>query len=78
MTSFPDIVETSAAELAVLLRSGELTVPGLVAACLERIRRMDGEGPRLHGVIETSDHAMSIADSLERELREGRDRKSVV
>ena len=74
MTSFPDIVETSAAELAVLLRSGELTVPGLVAACLERIRRMDGEGPRLHGVIETSDHAMSIADSLERELREGRDR----
>ncbi len=74
MTSSPDIVEVGVGELGRMLRSGELTVPDLVATCLDRIELMDQQGPRLHGVIEVATHAMHIARERERELREGQDR----
>lgn len=74
MTSPQHIAEISAVELGRLLRSGELTVPALVAACLERIEQMDRQGPGLHAVIETSPEALRLAETLEEELRGGRDR----
>ena len=51
--------------------SGELSARSLVEAYLERIERIDRSGPRLNSVIEINPQALSIADSLDEERREG-------
>jgi aspartyl-tRNA(Asn)/glutamyl-tRNA(Gln) amidotransferase subunit A len=62
----------SIGEAARRLRSGELTCTGLVRGCLERIEALQ---PRLNAFLAvTADAAMARAETLERELRAGKDR----
>lgn len=68
------IEEVSAGALRAALDNGDYTVRDLVQACLDRIAAMDKVGPALHAVIETNPDALTIADSLDAELRDGRSR----
>jgi amidase len=66
--------EATIAELGARLRAGELTVHGLAEAYLARIEAVDRAGPTLRSVIEINPDALAIADALDAELRQGRDR----
>ena len=63
------IEERSLADLRADLDAGRTTSEQLVAAYLERIRRIDRAGPRLSSVIETNPDALSIARALDEERR---------
>lgn len=68
------IEEVSAGELRAGLDSGAFTVRELVQACLDRINDMDRTGPSLRAVIEINPDALTIADELDAELKDGRQR----
>lgn len=69
-----DLVEVTVAQLREALAKGDLTVRQLVQACLDRIAANDREGPALHAVIETNPDALTIADELDAELKDGKSR----
>lgn len=68
------IEEVSAGELRAGLDSGAFTIRQLVRACLDRINDMDRTGPSLRAVIEINPDALTIADELDAELKDGRKR----
>lgn len=63
------VEERSLAELSAALAAGRTSSQRLVAAYLERIRRIDRAGPRLSSVIETNPDAPAIARALDEERR---------
>jgi amidase len=68
------VEEVEIAALAEALRKGTVTVRGIVEAYLARIEEIDRSGPALNAVIEVNPDALSIADELDRELQQKRDR----
>lgn len=66
--------EVSIAELQEGYQSGEYTIREVVQAYLDRIGAIDKNGPSLNSVIQINPDALAIADSLDKELREGQQR----
>ena len=66
------IEEVSVGELRTGLDTGQFTVRDLVQACLDRIEAMNRTGPSLGAVIEVNPDALTIADELDVDLKEGR------
>ncbi len=64
-----DLPECSIAELQVCFDRGEWTATMLCEAFLERIARIDREGPTLRAVIEVNPDALAIAKALDQERR---------
>lgn len=67
-----DLDELSISELQQHLQTGQYTSKKLVEMYVDRINDIDKNGPRLNSVIELNPEAESIADSLDRERKEGR------
>ena len=63
------VVEATIAGLQEALAEGQLTSRQLVLAYLERIARIDREGPALNSILEINPDALFIADALDIERR---------
>lgn len=61
--------ELSLADIAAAYADGSLTSQRLTQLYLDRIARLDRQGPKLGAVIETNPSALSIAAELDRERR---------
>ena len=66
-----ELEEASIQEQLDGMASGRWTAADLTEMYLDRIARMDREGPRLRSVIETNPEAMEIAAALDRERASG-------
>jgi amidase len=66
------VIETTIAEVRTGLDKGWFTIAEYIEAALERIGRMDQQGPTLNAVIELNPDAMEIAEQLDQEARSGR------
>jgi amidase len=66
-TSFVTVEEVSIAQLQAAMTNREVTSRELVAAYLDRIRRIDQSGPTLRSVIEVNPDAADIAAALDAE-----------
>ncbi len=76
----PDHAWLAGAEIGALrarLDSGELSVEALVAETLDRIARLDDDGPRLGAVLALDPRAMDAARELGAELATGKSRGSL-
>jgi amidase len=62
--------EATIADLAAAMSDGRLTAVALAERYLDRIRRLDRQGPALRSVIEVNPDAVEIAAQLDRERRE--------
>ncbi len=67
-----DVVELSAADARDRMAAGSLTARALTEAYLDRIARIDDDGPRLNAVIEINPRAVADADALDAERRAGK------
>lgn len=67
-----EVEEASLAELATAQAEGRATAQDLVRAYLDRIERLDRQGPALNSVIELNPDALEIAAALDAERAEGR------
>jgi amidase len=61
--------EATITELQKKMESGKLTARSIVEEYLDRIKRIDKEGPELNAIIELNPDALTIADSLDDERR---------
>ncbi len=61
--------EATITELQEKMESGKLTARAIVEAYLDRIKRIDKEGPVLNAIIELNPDALEIADRLDDERR---------
>ena len=66
------IGELTIGQLSSGMERGELTARSITRQYLDRIAAMDRQGPMLRHVIETNPDALSIAESLDAERREGK------
>lgn len=66
-----DVVELSATDARDRMAAGTLTSHALTQAYLDRIARIDDDGPRLGAVIEISPAALADADALDAERKAG-------
>lgn len=64
-----ELEEATVAGLQADMQAGRRTGRELVERYLERIARLDREGPALHSVIETNPDALSLATDLDRERK---------
>ena len=64
-------LEASIADMQAAMTAGETTAVQLVRDHIDRIERLDWNGPRVNSVIETNPDAESIAADLDRERAEG-------
>jgi amidase len=69
-----DWEELTIKDAQAAMASGRLTSRRLTEMYLERIERIDRRGPALNSVIETNPDALSIAEGLDRERKQGRTR----
>ncbi len=67
---FP-LEEATIEELQAGMESGEYTARSIAEAYLERIEAIDQNGPTLRSVLEVNPDALSIADQLDAERKEG-------
>lgn len=67
-----DVVELSATAARERMKAGTLTSRALTQAYLDRIAAIDDAGPMLNSVIELNPTALSDAETLDRERREGK------
>jgi amidase len=67
-----DWEELTVRDAQASMTSGRLTARRLTEMYLERVERIDRRGPALNSVIETNPDAVSIADGLDRERKQGR------
>jgi len=65
------IEERTIDELQALMADGRLTARTLAEYYIDRIERLDRQGPALGSIIEQNGDALAIADALDRERREG-------
>ncbi|HEX7540892.1 MAG TPA: amidase family protein, partial [Anaerolineales bacterium] len=56
------------------MNSGELTAHSLVESFLERIEKLNQQGPAINAVIELNPDALAIAGTLDKERKAGRRR----
>jgi amidase len=64
-----ELDEATIAGLQADMQAGRLTARQLIENYLDRIQRLDGQGPQLHSIIETNPDALSVADELDRERK---------
>ena len=64
--------EMTLLELQEKMTSGELTARSLCEGYLERIEKLDRQGPTINSVIELNPDALAIADSLDEERKAGK------
>ncbi|QYU67194.1 hypothetical protein J4558_19920 [Leptolyngbya sp. 15MV] len=64
-----DIEEKSIVELQSMMTSGEASAKGIVEAYLRRIESLDKQ---INSIIELNPDALSIAEQMDRERREGK------
>ena len=67
-----DWEELTVTDAQAALKSGKLSARRLAEMYLERIEKVDRNGPALNSVIETNPEALAIADALDRERKQGR------
>ncbi|MDT5293734.1 MAG: amidase [Acidobacteriota bacterium] len=67
-----DWEELTVGDAQSAMSTGKLSARRLTEMYLERIERLDRRGPALNAVIETNPEAVSIAEALDRERRQGR------
>ncbi len=65
-----DLDEITVSELSDGFKSGKYTVRSIAELYISRINEIDKNGPALNCVIELNPEALSIADSLDKELKE--------
>ncbi len=63
--------EATVAQLQAMMSSGELTSVELTRFYLERIERLDQDGPAVNSVIEVNPDALAIAREADRRRRQG-------
>ena len=68
---FP-LEEMAIADLRGAMDLGEYTCRQIVELYLQRIEALDRQGPRLFSILEVNPSALSTADGLDRDLRNGR------
>lgn len=68
----PDLIDQDAATLQAAMADGRLTSAVIVAAYIDRIRRIDDEGPQLNAVIALFPDAAEQARRLDAERAAGR------
>ncbi|MDT7808961.1 MAG: amidase [Acidobacteriota bacterium] len=66
-----DWEELTVRDAQAAMGSGRLTARRLTEMYLERIERLDRRGPALNSIIETNPEAVSIAEALDRERKQG-------
>jgi amidase len=64
-------LEYSIADLQKGYEAGDFTIQNVVGAYLNRIERIDDDGPELNAIIHINPDAMAIARTLDQELKEG-------
>src|SRR5215831_7743300 len=64
--------EATVAQLQAMMSSGELTSEELTRFYLERIERLDRDGPTVNSIIEVNPDALDIARQADRDRRQGR------
>jgi amidase len=69
-----ELEEATVADLQEGMRAGRWTARELTGAYLARIEALDQQGPALHQVLETNPDALEMAETLDRERREGHTR----
>lgn len=69
-----ELEELTITQLQSGMQSGKYTARSLVKRYLDRIADVDKNGPALNSVIEINPDAMSIAEALDRERKEGHTR----
>jgi amidase len=67
-----DLEEITVTELQKKMQAGEQTSVSITKAYLERIKEIDKAGPMLNSIIELNPDALSIAESLDKERRQGK------
>jgi amidase len=66
-----DWEELTIGDAQAAMSAGRISARRLTEMYLERIERLDRRGPALNSVIETNPEAVSIAEALDRERRQG-------
>ncbi|MBN1649729.1 MAG: amidase [Bacteroidales bacterium] len=67
-----ELDEITVAKLQEKMNSGVYTSRSIVEMYLDRIQEMDKQGAKLNSVLELNPDALSIADQLDKERKEGR------
>ncbi|MGZ3846609.1 MAG: twin-arginine translocation signal domain-containing protein, partial [Flavisolibacter sp.] len=67
-----ELNEVTVDELQKRMQSGQTTSHAITQAYLDRIKAMDKNGPKLNSIIELNPDALSIADALDRERKNGK------
>jgi amidase len=67
-----ELDELTISDLQVGMKSGKFTAHSLVRKYLERIGEIDSSGPKLNSIIEINPEAETIAETLDRERKQGR------
>jgi amidase len=67
-----DLTEASITDLQARLQSGKSTSRTLCQQYLDRIAKIDKQGPKLNAIIELNPDALSIADALDKERKAGK------
>jgi amidase len=67
-----DVVEASITDLQARLQSSQSTSRDLCRHYLDRIAKIDKQGPTLNAIIELNPDALSIADALDKERKAGK------
>ena len=67
-----DLNEVTIEELQMKMQSGELTSKAITQWYLKRIEEIDKDGPKINSVIEVNPDAMTIAEELDSERKNGK------
>lgn len=67
-----ELNEVTVNELQKRMQSGQTTSHAITQAYLDRINAIDKNGPKLNSVIELNPDALSIADALDKERKNGK------
>jgi amidase len=67
----PNVEEKSIAALSADLQTGRMSAETLVTAYLDRIAKLDRDGPALHSVIVTNPHALEQARAIDARRKQG-------
>ena len=65
-----ELDEITVGELSDGFKSGKYSVRAIAELYISRIKEIDKNGPALNSVIELNPEALSIADELDKELKE--------
>jgi len=67
-----ELNEVTIDELQKRMQSGETTSHAITQKYLDRIQKIDKDGPKLNSVIEINPDALAIADALDKERKDGK------